>query len=168
MSTSNTPNRTGSANNRIDRERSVTPILTQLIRSFNGVTEDRLQKTIFYAEVTHYSEYGERLTSVEWQVSNYGVFSPDVQNALERLVQTGCETKCTVEAGREQTRYIEAPVTKRLTDEQKEFVDTVIEDTQNISMSDLLHWTNNHPLSSRTDCCGCVCFDTDYNTPPLP
>jgi len=136
--------------NAAERADSAKELLAFFINQHTRVLEYRLQKLVFYAEATYYSEHGERLTDVQWNAYMYGMFSEDIRVALDEMESDGAETKRTIYNGNRTITYLDPAHTVDLPDDVETLLTGVHEETETIQTDELASWTKDHPLFAST------------------
>lgn len=134
-----------------DRIESAKPLLAYFIQSTTGVIEHRLQKLLFYTEAVHYSEHGERLTDVNWNPYMYGMYSEDIRSALDEMREDGAEVTRVIRYGKRQLSYLRARNPGEFSTEEKQFLDEIHTELEDVCTADLCQWTKDHPLFDATE-----------------
>lgn len=133
-----------------ERAESVKPILAFFIDKHRIAFEGRLQSLVFYAEAIYYRENEERLTDVDWRGMMYGMYSSDVNRALDQFRDDGGEASRTVNNGKRTIAFEDPPDSWMSPETPHDFLEGVFEETSDIQTDELSQWTKDHPLFDAT------------------
>ncbi len=72
-----------------DPKNTLQNVITYLCFKTNTLSQTKLMKLVYLADVYHMQKYGSRLTDVPFRYWHYGPFAEEVNNELERLCGEG-------------------------------------------------------------------------------
>lgn len=116
-------------------------IIVYLSYKLEFLTEKRLMKIFYLAELYHIEKYGKRLSDLRFLNYTYGVWSPDLRGRIDLL--NGIDIKITNAGDRSFITALRKPDRSKLSEEVVNILDTVIDDFSYQSTNYITNTTKN-------------------------